>query len=90
MKKIILGSGLFIAVTFILLNQFSNNESSNIEQIVKVSKSEKIFEIQQRGCCSWHGGVSGCSGGSVVCSDGTYSPSCTCNSNIDPTVGHSI
>lgn len=30
------------------------------------------------GCCSWHGGVCGCSGGRVVCCDGTTSPSCTC------------
>ena len=33
----------------------------------------------KRGCCSWHGGVSGCSyNGKIICSDGTYSPSCTC------------
>lgn len=33
------------------------------------------------GCCSWHGGVSGCSsGGRSVCGDGTLSPSCTCSS----------
>lgn len=31
-----------------------------------------------RGCCSWHGGVAGCSGGRVVCRDGTTSPSCRC------------
>lgn len=36
----------------------------------------------QRGCCSWHGGVSHCdvSVGRKVCNDGTYSPSCTCGS----------
>lgn len=33
----------------------------------------------QRGCCSHHGGVSGCtSSGRTICSDGTLSPSCTC------------
>ncbi len=34
----------------------------------------------QRGCCSWHGGVSYCdsSAGRYVCNDGTYSPSCGC------------
>lgn len=32
----------------------------------------------QQGCCSWHGGVSGCSNGQVLCNDGTLSPSCTC------------
>ncbi len=33
----------------------------------------------RRGCCSWHSGVCGCSGTRVVCCDGTYSPTCTCN-----------
>ena len=33
----------------------------------------------QRGCCSHHGGVAGCSSsGRQICNDGTYSPSCTC------------
>lgn len=35
-------------------------------------------EAGQRGCCSWHGGVCGCSFGRVECCDGTLSPSCTC------------
>ena len=33
----------------------------------------------QRGCCSWHSGVSGCTyDGRVRCNDGSISPSCTC------------
>jgi len=32
------------------------------------------------GCCSWHDGVCGCSGGRQLCCDGTLSPSCTCYS----------
>jgi hypothetical protein len=34
----------------------------------------------ERGCCSWHGGVSHCdsSVGRYVCSDGSYSPTCGC------------
>ena len=37
----------------------------------------------QRGCCSWHGGVVGCSpDGRQVCSDGTLSPSCTCTPDV--------
>lgn len=37
------------------------------------------FVNAQKGCCSWHGGVSGCSSnGRIICNDGTYSPSCTC------------
>lgn len=39
---------------------------------------------QRRGCCSWHGGVCGCSsGGRVECCDGTLSPSCKCRAD-DP------
>ena len=36
--------------------------------------------LAQRGCCSWHDGVSYCdtSVGRYVCNDGTYSPSCGC------------
>ena len=41
-----------------------------------------IFPLEikaARGCCSHHGGVSGCSeSGRQVCRDGTLSPSCTC------------
>ena len=33
----------------------------------------------KRGCCSHHGGVSGCSTtGKQICNDGTLSPSCYC------------
>ena len=49
------------------------------QQSVEVCKDSKAIEVKQRGCCSWHGGVAGCSGGRVTCNDGTYSPSCTCN-----------
>ena len=41
-----------------------------------------IFPIKtyaRQGCCSHHGGVSGCSSSGVqICSDGTLSPTCTC------------
>lgn len=33
----------------------------------------------KQGCCSRHGGVSGCtSSGRTICADGTLSPTCTC------------
>lgn len=34
----------------------------------------------RRGCCSWHRGVASCDTrvGRLICRDGTYSPSCTC------------
>ncbi len=35
--------------------------------------------LNKRGCCSSHGGVCGCSGGSAQCCDGTLSPTCGCD-----------
>lgn len=35
-------------------------------------------EALQSGCCSWHGGVCGCSNGRKACCDNTLSPSCKC------------
>lgn len=35
-------------------------------------------QFAQAGCCSWHGGVCGCSGGRILCCDGVLSPSCGC------------
>ena len=41
-----------------------------------------------RGCCSHHGGVSGCSSsGRQVCNDGSLSPSCTCTPTVSYTYG---
>lgn len=39
----------------------------------------KTDQLARRGCCSHHGGVCGCQGGRIVCCDGGYSPSCTCD-----------
>lgn len=51
---------------------FSQNDDDPLAGILNV----------QRGCCSWHGGVSGqCYQGRVVCNDGTLSPSCRCQSS---------
>jgi len=35
-------------------------------------------DMMQRGCCSWHQGVCGCSKGRQVCCDGSLSPTCRC------------
>jgi len=37
-----------------------------------------LAEAKQSGCCSWHGGVCGCSNGRTKCCDGELSPSCKC------------
>lgn len=45
--------------------------------------------ISKSGCCSWHGGVCGCTGSRQLCCDGSLSPSCTCSSYMKiPTGGH--
>lgn len=42
----------------------------------------------QRGCCSHHGGVSGCSsGGKQICNDGSLSPTCTCTPTVTTIYG---
>ena len=38
-----------------------------------------ISVFAQRGCCSSHGGVVGCSGGRQLCEDGSLSPTCKCS-----------
>jgi hypothetical protein len=42
--------------------------------------TQAVARRGNQGCCSWHGGVDGCDRdvGSLVCNDGTYSPSCGC------------
>lgn len=49
--------------------------SVNISLAKDVNSTDKIV---QRGCCSHHGGVCGCSYGRSRCCDGQLSPSCNC------------
>lgn len=80
-----IGLVIFIlGIAFATLS-FNSTEENSTKEFPVVS--QKSLEIQQRGCCSWHGGVNGCSGGRVVCSDGSYSPSCTCYSENSPLQG---
>ena len=83
MKKIAIGVLLISSTLFVLV---ISNTTKTIEEF-KISKNTNPLEVQQRGCCSWHGGVAGCSGGRVVCEDGSFSPSCTCHSSVDPIKG---
>lgn len=47
-----------------------------------------IVSSARRGCCSWHGGVAGCSAnGRQICRDGTLSPTCTCAPTINYVYG---
>lgn len=65
MRKLI---SLIIALllSMITLSSFADNDNCSKNYIAR------------RGCCSWHGGVCGCSGGRQVCCDGQFSPSCRC------------
>jgi len=51
---------------------------SECGQTSDIFKSNDAIEVARQGCCSWHGGVCGCSGGRLVCCDGSFSPSCGC------------
>ena len=48
----------------------------HVELKILMPYSNVLFA--KRGCCSWHKGVCGCSGGRAACCDGTLSPSCGC------------
>lgn len=48
-------------------------------EAVGASDEQVAADPERRGCCSWHGGVCGCSAdGRAVCCDRSLSPSCGC------------
>lgn len=80
MKRIII---MIVTIAFVLLGVFfiSHSKTEKITQQNFSDCNEKNYTISQSGCCSWHGGVCDCGfNGRVICCDGQYSPSCTCNS----------
>ncbi|MCX6075696.1 MAG: hypothetical protein NTW78_02270 [Campylobacterales bacterium] len=83
MKKIILSLSLLFIFVQADLNILVIDKKDSSEQSL-CRKNLDTQSIQQRGCCSHHGGVSGCSNGKIVCNDGTYSPSCTCAIPLNP------
>lgn len=53
------------------------NKRNMIIVLLIVIIPSKVYA--RRGCCSHHGGVSGCSSsGNQICADGSLSPTCTC------------
>lgn len=68
-RKIILLAILPLLISFYNTSQPSASEMTPLPQQTLIEK---------RGCCSWHGGVCGCTGGRAKCCDGTLSPSCGC------------
>lgn len=59
-------------------NEKSDNKTqTKCESLAAAGATKQI--MAQSGCCSHHGGVCGCTGGSVTCCDGAFSPSCGCS-----------
>ncbi len=75
MKKILLT--LIFAISLFAQSELLNPTTQSLNEN-KLALIDKIISVEKSGCCSWHNGVQGCSGGRVVCNDGTLSPSCTC------------
>jgi hypothetical protein len=75
----------FLILAIIVSIDFSDltrNKTQNSHRI-EATYVEQLLNIQvarrgNQGCCSHHQGVCGCSGGSIVCCDNTFSPSCGC------------
>lgn len=51
-------------------------EAIPLEECDEATPADNL--LAKAGCCSWHGGVCGCSSGRALCCDGTLSPTCGC------------
>lgn len=69
---------LFTLLIVITFSAFAEESSCKQQQSDNSVSTERLA---QRGCCSWHSGVCGCSSGVVQCCDGSNSPSCRCNAD---------
>ncbi len=85
MKRLSIVSVIILVIAlFLSFGNVSDSISDNNQVVISkadfgtLNSNPVDIEIQKRGCCSWHGGVCGCSGGRVLCCDGTLSPTCTC------------
>ena len=83
MKKILLSLALLSTLVFGISTEAPQPTIQQSEKNLCKTDS-KTLDVKRSGCCSWHGGVAGCSGGRQVCNDGTYSPSCTCVIDVNP------
>lgn len=71
---------LLVGVMLVLFSFISHADEHQWSPDSKSKSNLSNEELAQRGCCSHHGGVCGCSGGQDVCCDGDKSPSCGCHS----------
>ena len=87
LKKLFLFLLVISTISFATaINDTSKDAQPTAITIQKQAECEKLLasnatveEIKRSGCCSWHGGVCGCSNGRAACCDGTLSPSCGCD-----------
>ena len=79
---------IFLTLFFIFMGKYVYSSTDDLHPTDQFDKrtlpSIRTVEPMTQGCCSWHGGVAGCSGGRSLCADGTLSPSCTCSSPPTP------
>lgn len=67
-----------------LLSVDAKLSATNISACDTLPSKGSAELIAKRGCCSWHRGVCGYSGGRIQCCDGSTSPTCTCNHDDRP------
>jgi hypothetical protein len=79
MKRFLMGMALLLSLNTFAADVTVGDKKVDCEAIMKTGDKELIA---QRGCCSHHQGVCGCSNGRDQCCDGVLSPSCTCNSIV--------
>ena len=79
MKVFLMGMALLLSLNTFAADVTVSEKKAECEAILKTGDKELIA---QRGCCSHHHGVCGCSNGRDQCCDGVLSPSCTCNSIV--------
>lgn len=69
-------------IFFALFLVFSSPAFAYPPQVISPEMIQETSTGDEEGsriCCSWHGGVCGCTDfGSVVCCDGVASPACSC------------
>jgi hypothetical protein len=87
--RMTIGALTSFALLVLVASSAQNNPVRDLQPgIGRVPRAQSLraapkFELAGRGCCSWHGGECGCSGGRVVCCDGTFSPTCTCHAHVE-------
>ena len=68
----------YLSLVIFLTSFIYDYQNLASQKVTETYYSPITLEKGLQGCCSWHHGVCGCSGGRVFCCDGTLSPSYKC------------